>query len=617
MENFKSFGKKVVVPFFPGFTAITGPNGSGKSNIGDAIRFVLGPKSSKAIRAGKLTDLIFNGGKDKKKAANYCTVSLVFDNSDRRLPIDADTVTLTRTVKRAPLKDNPDNYYSYFYINGKAASLSDFTNLLTHARISGDGYNLVKQGDVTSLIETGPVERRRVIDEIAGISTFDRDIEKAEKEKEEVEVNIQRIGIVLDEINRRLTQLKKERDEAFRYKELQDKLYEAKAKIAHKKRIDVQQQLAELQNQVEGYEREKQKLEKTKKEKLQQYNEAQKRLEEIEQRIASSGGEEAKEVKEKINSLRTEIAKVEERILNTRNSLKELEKERFNQVSSLEQLEKEIEENKAKTQSIERELAEKESEAEVTEKELNELRDALSQSDGVSVEVSRELIKLREEYEETTTALHEIKLERERVVEKIDSLSTQIAELEETKGTYEFELKDIEWQISEASNERKESVRRRTRLEKELFEKKKEEAELSEQLKDVEQRVRVLQREYSQFKAEYDAKESVRKGYTTAVLRILEARDKGLLKGVHGTVAELAKVDSKYEVAMQVAGGQRLQAIIVDNDAVAAEAIEFLRKNNLGRATFLPLNKMILGKPRAKALLAVQDKKSPGFALDL
>ncbi|RLF43697.1 MAG: hypothetical protein DRN09_04370, partial [Thermoplasmata archaeon] len=86
MENFKSFGKKVVVPFFPGFTAITGPNGSGKSNIGDAIRFVLGPKSSKVIRAERLTDLIFNGGKDKKKAAKYCTVSLVFDNSDRKLP---------------------------------------------------------------------------------------------------------------------------------------------------------------------------------------------------------------------------------------------------------------------------------------------------------------------------------------------------------------------------------------------------------------------------------------------------------------------------------------------------------------------------------------------------
>ena len=176
MENFKSFGKKLTVPFFPGFTAITGPNGSGKSNIADAILFVLGPKSSKVMRAGRLTDLIFNGGKKHKNPARYCKVSLVFDNTGRRMPVDSDEVILTRVIKRAPLKNNSDNYYSYFYVNDRASSFSDFINVLVHARISGDGYNIVKQGDVTSLIEMGSIERRRVVDEIAGISTFDNDI---------------------------------------------------------------------------------------------------------------------------------------------------------------------------------------------------------------------------------------------------------------------------------------------------------------------------------------------------------------------------------------------------------------------------------------------------------
>ena len=113
MENFKSFGRKLTVPFFPGFTAITGPNGSGKSNIADAILFVLGPKSSKVMRAGRLTDLIFNGGKKHKNPAKYCKVSLMFDNSKRRMPVDSDEVVLTRMIKRAPLKNNPDNYYHY------------------------------------------------------------------------------------------------------------------------------------------------------------------------------------------------------------------------------------------------------------------------------------------------------------------------------------------------------------------------------------------------------------------------------------------------------------------------------------------------------------------------
>ena len=151
MENFKSFGKKLTVPFFPGFTAITGPNGAGKSNIADAILFVLGPKSSKVMRAGRLSDLIFNGGKKHKNPAKFCKVSLVFDNKKRRMPVDSNEVILTRMIKRAPLKNDPNNYYSKFYINDRAASYSDFENVLFHARMSGDGYNIVKQGDVTSL----------------------------------------------------------------------------------------------------------------------------------------------------------------------------------------------------------------------------------------------------------------------------------------------------------------------------------------------------------------------------------------------------------------------------------------------------------------------------------
>ncbi|MEM0493312.1 MAG: AAA family ATPase, partial [Candidatus Thermoplasmatota archaeon] len=214
MENFKSFGKKMDIPFFQGFTAITGPNGAGKSNIIDAILFVLGPRSSKVMRAGRLTDLIFNGGKKHKNPAKYCRVSLVFDNKERKMPVDSDEVYLTRMIKRAPLKDNPDNYYSYFYINDRAASYTEFLNVLTHARISGEGYNIVKQGDITYIVEMGAVDRRRIIDDIAGISSFDDDIKKAEEEKKNAEANLEHINIILNEISNQIKQLKKERDEA-------------------------------------------------------------------------------------------------------------------------------------------------------------------------------------------------------------------------------------------------------------------------------------------------------------------------------------------------------------------------------------------------------------------
>jgi len=331
MENFKSFGKKLTVPFFPGFTAITGPNGSGKSNIADAILFVLGPKSSKVMRAGRLTDLIFNGGKKHKNPAKYCKVSVVFDNSNRKMPVDSNEVILTRIIKRAPLKNDPNNYYSYFYINDHAASFSDFENILVHARMSGDGYNIVKQGDVTSLIEMGSIDRRRLIDDIAGISNFDNDIKKAEKEKDEVDSNLERISIILTEISSQIRQLKNDRDEAFRYKELKDQLYETKAKIALKKKQDVEIQMAEINRQIESYESEKDKLDEKSNELKKNYAEIQKELEEIEKNIVDVGGDEVKEIKSKIDSIRSEEIKVEERINYSNDEILEIQNEQNDQ----------------------------------------------------------------------------------------------------------------------------------------------------------------------------------------------------------------------------------------------------------------------------------------------
>jgi len=163
LENFKSFGGKLTIPLMEGYIAVTGPNGSGKSNISDAILFVLGPRSSKAIRAGKLSDLIFDGGKSKSPST-YTKVSLVFDNQDRLIPWDADTVKLTRLVR---LSQNGETYNSYFYVNDNKSSLTEFDNILSSARISADGYNLVQQGDVTRIVEMGNIERRKILENIS------------------------------------------------------------------------------------------------------------------------------------------------------------------------------------------------------------------------------------------------------------------------------------------------------------------------------------------------------------------------------------------------------------------------------------------------------------------
>ena len=617
MENFKSFGKKLTVPFFPGFTAITGPNGSGKSNIADAILFVLGPKSSKVMRAGRLTDLIFNGGKKHKNPAKYCKVSVVFDNSNRKMPVDSNEVILTRIIKRAPLKNDPNNYYSYFYINDHAASFSDFENILVHARMSGDGYNIVKQGDVTSLIEMGSIDRRRLIDDIAGISNFDNDIKKAEKEKDEVDSNLERISIILTEISSQIRQLKNDRDEAFRYKELKDQLYETKAKIALKKKQDVEIQMAEINRQIESYESEKDKLDEKSNELKKNYAEIQKELEEIEKNIVDVGGDEVKEIKSKIDSIRSEEIKVEERINYSNDEILEIQNEQNDLKVNLESIEKELEENLSKKEELIKNIDENQSKLIEKEKELNNLKEDIAKSDDKSMDLTHELAKMREEYNNKNSEIHELKLKRNRFTDKIEALELQIAEMQETKSTYEFELKDIDWQSEEFKKDTKEKSKKTIDLEKKLFEMKKKESELTEQIADLENAIIKLQREQSKLQAELDALKSVQGKYNPAVNEILKARNNSSIKGIHGTIAELAQVDKKFETAVEIAAGMRMQSIIVDNDNVAANAIKFLQKEKLGRATFLPLNKMITGKPRGKALMTVKDPNAHGFAIDL
>jgi len=617
MENFKSFGKKLSVPFFPGFTAITGPNGSGKSNIADAILFVLGPKSSKVMRAGRLTDLIFNGGKKHKNPAKYCKVSLVFDNKERRMPVDSDEVVLTRMIKRAPLKNDPDNYYSKFYINGKPATYSDFENILLHARISGDGYNIVKQGDITYLTEMGSVERRRIIEDIAGISNFDEDIKKAEKEKTEVDSNLDRIKIILNEISSQIRQLKNDRDNAYRYKELKDQLYEIKAKIAFKKKQDVQMQISEIQKQIESYEEEKKKLEEKSKELREEYKQSQEELVEIENKMGEIGGDEVKTLKEKIDKIRSEEIKIEERINYSNDEILELQKEQKELQVNLESIKQEIQKYNEQFEELEQQLSIKQQELEEKEKTLTTIKEDIAQSDDKSMDITHELAKMREEYNEKNTTIHELKLKRNRFTDKIDALDHQIAELQETKSTYEFELKDIHWQMEELQKDNKERTRKTRDLEKKLFEKKKKETELTEELNDLENAIRRLQREQMKLQAEYDALSSIESRYNPAVNAVLKARDKGLLNGIHGTIADLASVDKKYETAVSIAAGARMQSIVVDNDEVAAQAIKYLQKEKLGRATFLPLNKMISGKPRGKSLMVIEDPKAHGFAIDL
>jgi len=614
MENFKSFNGKMKVEFLNGFTAITGPNGSGKSNISDAILFVLGPRSSRAIRAGKLTDLIFNGG-NGKKASKYTKVSLTFSNDDRLIPVESDSVTLTRLVKRS--QSNEDGYNSYFYVNGRKSSLSEFSTLLSRARMSSDGYNFVQQGDVTNIVQMGAVERRRILESIAGIDRYDVEIKHAEKKRAEVEENIDRTNIIMDELKHQLKDLDHDRTVALKYRDYQDDMDLAKAQLVYKRKDELERLIESHKENIVTYESKITEI-RTKREELK--NEEQdktQKLTELERKIGSKGSSEAKELQTKMEGLKLKKARSEDKIedLDDENKALKIEKTRLQEeLKTLEKKMKSLEETKSQAKS---KLEACRANLETHRKEQDGLDEEISSTSGKGNKVREEMADLQKQMDEAFQKLGDAKIEWDRISAETERLEKELLGLEEQKRTHDSELKDIDWELGELNKRSKGSSSSLKTLQEDFYKKKAEEKKLYAQKETLEATITRLTREYTRLKAESDAARDIAQGFTKAVAALREARTKNQIKGIHGTIAELAKVDEKYETALNVAAGGRMQAVVVDDDGVASECIKYLKKNKLGRATFLPLNKMMDGRPRGKSIMVSRDDDAVGFAIDL
>ena len=610
LENFKSFGRKTRLEFKEGFTAISGPNGSGKSNITDAILFVLGPKSSKKIRAQRLTDLIYNGGKNGRPA-DYCRVSLIFENRDRVLPIDEDEVKLTRYIKRA---NNEEGYNSYFYINDERARLQDFNSLLVHAKISADGYNFVQQGDVTRIVEMTPLERRTILDDIAGITKYDSEIKKAEEKRKITEENMDKLQVLLDEIQRRIELLEKDREIALKYKELEERLRETYAKIAYSKMINYRDERERYMRQLEEIERGIMDIEEKIAEKEKEGKKIKEEIEKIDRKMEEMGEGETAQLRKKVEELTLFLAELRMKMENGEERIAEWSEELKNLMDELKELRGRIKEREKEFKNLK--FKEKELRDRYHEK-LNLLRSKekeIGEADKRFREKQRELTKLMEEIEKKRKKYGGKVEEENRVRAEIIALERRIGEKEEERKNVEAALKDAEWRLSQFKEERSGVEKKKKKIQEKYYNLRNEEQRLSKELEEKDREVRELKAEYERVKARMEGSEDA---MSRAVMAILMARDRGELKGIYGTIAELGSVDEKYELAIEIAAGNRIMSIVCEDDEAAARAIEYLKKKKLGRAIFLPLNKMLRGRPRGKAILAARDAHSFGFAIDL
>ena len=615
VSNFKSFRGEVTIPLERGFTAITGPNGSGKSNCGDAIQFVLGPRSNKTIRAQNSKDLIFNGG-NNHNAARSCSVTLVFanpslDNGRRRLPLNMDEVRMSRSIRLT----KSGNVVTNYHLNGEESSQKSFHRILGAANARPDGYNIVLQGDVTSLAKMTAKERRKVLDSVAGVTLYDDEIRKADRQKDSVDDYIERIKLLEDSQKIRLKELKKQKDLAVKVKDLVEDLNQARitsyqasyaSQLAEKEyQVNEQSRYLEEANNLEQQVREGS---KTLLSLDDQIGELQKQIEEL------TGGESKGlnkvifDLHLRIDTNKDKISEAESKDLDDKAEVEELSSHLDGAKSALEEFVNNL--NTAKQDLEDSKISLDEAQTE----EL-EIQKIMESSGDESAKFSQQLTSLLSELEQATEKLNLAQSEVNKTAVQAELISEQLAKSQETAEENRLALGELELQGQELSGNNPSTDR--NKLSKDLITAQRSEEKLVEQSQLVEVKLREAERTRERLRAEME-NSSGAKGMAGGAAAVISARDNGELTGIIGTIAELcAPIDSSHESALATAIGGGMTSIVVENDEIAAKAIKWLAEKRAGRATFLPLNKLNNNRAAGKALMVSKKPGVVGFAHEL
>ena len=575
IHGFKSFADQVEVTFDGGITGVVGPNGCGKSNIADAVRWVLGEQSAKTLRGSKMEDVIFNGTEKRRRLA-FCEVSLIFDNEDKRLPIDFTEVSVTRRVYR-----NGDGEYR---INGTACRLRDIVDLFRDTGVGKDGYSLIGQGRIDEILYQKSEDRRQVFEEAAGIVKYKARKLEAQRRMEHTRDNLDRVEDILHELNGRLEPLREQSAAAREYLSLRDELktldlnvfilrterYEARIAELRRSLEDLKASLDETGAQLDAAARER--------------GEVQERLESCESETAACRErvqalirdvEAAEGAVQVMRERITAAARERDRITAERAAAQEGQKgigERITEMSRF--IDSETQEVRAadeKQRILEAELAGEEKALNVMEERAEaakqEIIDTMNRLGDVRAHRSR-LSAMKTSIE---TQLTNMANEREREQTGVDSLAEQVVEAREHLDAERAQQDGIKEQLGELAQRLEDLTGRTEQASEQLGELRRLHEQRSSRLK----LLRELQRDYD--------------GYNNSVKQVLFQARRIPDSGVCGVVADLIHVPERLERAIDMVLGGALQNIVVERDEDAKRMIEYLRKNRYGRATFLPV----------------------------
>lgn len=575
MQGFKSFPDKTVLEFGKGITAVVGPNGSGKSNISDAVRWVLGEQSTKTLRGSKMEDVIF-GGTSQRKALGYAEVTLRLDNTDRGLNSDKDDVSVTRRYYRSG-----DSEYK---INGEVCRLRDIHELFMDTGLGRDGYSMVGQGRIADLVSARSTQRRDMLEEAAGISHFRYRRADANRRLDQAEENLVRLRDILAELESRIGPLKTQSEKAMKFLALADE----------KKTLEIGLWLHTIEKSKNGLREQEHKLSVA----ASQYEQTENALIDIIAQIeqAISDGQaitlEIERLRESISASEEEATAIDGKIAVERNTIEHNEQtvERItgdmgDSEASKAEIDAQIEQAQADIAEKEKLVAEKKAALEAELKKLTELM-------GQNSENSEKVREINEEITALTLKLADLRVEKSTAESARNELSERIANingvvesrggvitaLENEKSDAQLELDRLNGVAAEHENAL-DGYRMIISTRADKVERVRKELEnLNLDIYQKNARIKML-----------DDLEKNLDGYAGSVQKVIKEAKRGALRGIHGTLSQLISTPGEYAVAVETALGAAIQNIVTDNENTAKLAINFLKENRAGRATFLPL----------------------------
>ena len=583
LQGFKSFPEYTLIEFDRGMTAVVGPNGSGKSNVTDAVRWVLGEQSVKSLRGGKMEDVIFNGT-SVKKAMNYAEVTMTLDNSDKYVDTEFSEIEITRRLYRSG--------ESEYQINKVNCRLKDIVNLFFDTGLGKDGYSIVGQGRVDEILSPKSEDRRRVIEEAAGITKFKSRKEEAERKLNSTEQNLLRIDDRLNELTERVGPLKEQAEKATEYHKAYEQLKQADISLlvrrindANEAMGDYVEVLAQVQTEIKEQEDRYFELRNSNSDLNQKSEELETAIEDKRQELSDLTEEmhdlssDIKVDEQKVESIKLKIEQTASAENDIAQDIVRLENDYKGRMQKADELLDRANEEKNKTEKLE---AEKES-------MIDEFRDS-----------EKAMSDLRKSIEDKTRQINESQGKIDTANGQITSLQDRIKELTESRETSRKMKEELDAKITEAEKLWREMMEKEGEVTSDIQTRndkleviRKDESSLLEQ---HEKLTRTFLQDKSKLKTLKDL-ESRKEGYQESVRRLMNHADTDpkVRKKITGILGDLISTDKKYNTAIEIALGNAIHNIVTRTEQDAADLINVLKENKLGRVTFLPVDNI---KPR-------------------